>query len=149
MQTNSVHINPIRCINIRIPTLEQTLQIVEMYRSEGWWQSYDDDRDSLIPRIIEGSHCFMIAVDGNLIVGMGRAISDGICDAYIQDVTVRKERRHQGIGRMILHALLECLHADGISWIGLIAEPGSFDLYLDAGFRKMKDAAPMLMTKKP
>ncbi len=148
MQTKHANKNPIRCINIRIPTVGQTLQIAEMYRAEGWWQAQDDDRDYLIPRIVEGSHCFMIAVDGDVIVGMGRAISDGISDAYIQDLTVRKDRRHQGIGRIILHALLECLRADGISWIGLIAEPGSFDLYLHAGFRQMKDAVPMLMNGK-
>ena len=149
MQPKSAHKKPIRCITVRNPSVEQILQIAELYRAEGWWQAHDDDRDRLIPRLIEGSHCFMIALEGDEIVGMGRAISDGVSDAYIQDLTVRKERRRQGIGGMVLHALLESLHADGISWIGLIAEPGSFDLYLHAGFRKMQESVPMLMNEKP
>jgi spermidine synthase len=91
----------------------------------------------------------VIAVEGDAIVGMGRAISDGICDAYIQDLTVKKDRRKQGIGRNILLALIERLHADGIFWIGLIAEPGSIDLYHHAGFRKMQESVPMLMTEEP
>jgi ribosomal protein S18 acetylase RimI-like enzyme len=139
----------VKCIVIREPTEEQTIQIAELYRTQGWCQPQDDDRQLLIPRMIRGSHCFVIAVDGDRIVGMGRAISDGISDAYIQDLTVTKGRRNQGVGRKILLALLKRLHADGISWIGLIAEPGSCDLYIHAGFRKMKGSVPMLMTEEP
>ena len=50
---------------------------------------------------------------------------------------------------MILKTLLERLHADGIAWIGLIAEPGSKNLYLRAGFREMSEAIPMLMIEEP
>jgi ribosomal protein S18 acetylase RimI-like enzyme len=131
-----------------VPTEEQALQIADMYQAQGWWQPHDDGRECLIPRMIRGSHCFVIAVDGDIIVGMGRAISDGISDAYIQDLTVKKDRRKEGIGRKILLALLERLRADGISWIGLIAEPGSSDLYSHAGFRMMKESVPMLMTEE-
>jgi ribosomal protein S18 acetylase RimI-like enzyme len=148
MQMNSACDNSIRCIAIREPTEEQSLQIAEMYRMQGWWQPHDNDKECLIPRIIKGSHCFVIAMDGDTIVGMGRALSDGISDAYIQDLTVKKDRRNQGVGRKILLALLKRLHADGISWIGLIAEPGSCDLYSHAGFRKMKESIPMLMTEE-
>jgi ribosomal protein S18 acetylase RimI-like enzyme len=148
MQMKTACENSIRCIAIRVPTEEQTLQIAEMYRSQGWWQPHDDDRKCLIPRMIIGSQCFVIAMDGDTIVGMGRALSDGISDAYIQDLTVKKDRRNQGIGRKILLALLERLRADGISWIGLIAEPGSCDLYSHAGFRMMKESVPMLMTEE-
>jgi len=145
---NSAHENSIRCIDIRVPTKEQTLQISEMYRAQGWWQPHDNDSACLIPRIIEGSHCFVVALDGDRIVGMGRAISDGVSDAYIQDLTVKEGRRHRGIGKKILLTLLDRLRADGISWIGLIAEPGSYDLYRHAGFREMKQSVPMLMTEE-
>ena len=141
--------NAIRYSSVQIPTESQVRQIVEIYQSQGWWQTHDDDRECLIARMIKGSHCFVIAVDGDAIVGIGRAISDGISDAYIQDLTVKKDRRNKGIGRRILIELLERLRADGISWIGLIAEPGSCKLYSQAGFRKMKESVPMLMTEEP
>jgi aralkylamine N-acetyltransferase len=140
--------NPIRCTAVQLLTEEQAYQIVEMYQAQGWWQPHDDDKGCLIARIIKGSHCFVIATEGDKIVGMGRAISDGISDAYIQDLTVAKDRRKRGIGKRILRTLLESLRADGISWIGLIAEPGSCNLYSHAGFREMKDAVPMLMTEE-
>ena len=76
---------------------------------------------------------------------MGRAISDRVSDAYIQDLTVRSNRRNQGIGGRILRTILERLHNDGLRWIGLIAEPGSSNLYLHAGFREMPAAVPMLL----
>ena len=140
--------NAVRCTFLRKPNEKQIRQIIELYRAQGWWQVEDDSRKHLITRLIAGSHCFVVAADEKDIVGMGRAISDGISDAYIQDLTVRLDRRRQGIGKLILHTLLERLHTDGIAWIGLIAEAGSDTLYRDAGFREMPASTPMLMINK-
>jgi spermidine synthase len=139
----------VKCILLHEPTEEQILQIVGLYRDQGWWQPGDDRTERLVPRLIAGSHCFVIATDGKSIVGMGRAISDGVSDAYIQDLTVHLNRRKQGIGQLILQTLLERLHTNGITWIGLIAEPGSGNLYRRAGFREMSASVPMLMIKEP
>ena len=140
--------NSVQCQFLLDPTEDQILQIVELYRAQGWWLTSDEGRKILIPRLIKGSHCFVIATGGGSIVGMGRAISDGISDAYIQDLTVRHDCQKKGVGKMILKTLLERLHADGIAWVGLIAEPGSKDLYRQAGFREMSDAVPMLMIEE-
>jgi ribosomal protein S18 acetylase RimI-like enzyme len=139
----------INMVTLRVPTKNQILQIADLYRAQEWWQVGDDESPQLIPRLISGSHCFVAALEGEDIVGMGRAISDGVSDAYIQDLTVRSDRRNQGIGRRILQTLLERLRADGLHWIGLIAEPGSSSLYLRAGFREMSSWIPMLMNEKP
>jgi spermidine synthase len=80
---------------------------------------------------------------------MGRAISDGVSDAYIQDLTVLADQRNQGIGGMILRALVARLHADGLFWIGLIAEPGSASFYLREGFRERVGWVPMLLVEVP
>lgn len=146
MTTNNT--NAVRCSLLRKPNEKQIRQIIELYRAQGWWQAEDDSRIHLIDRLIAGSHCFVIATDDKNIVGMGRALSDGISDAYIQDLTVRLDRRRQGIGKLILQKLLERLHADGIAWIGLISEPGSGTLYRHAGFREMPNSIPMLMINK-
>jgi ribosomal protein S18 acetylase RimI-like enzyme len=137
----------VKCILLREPTEEQIRQIVGLYRDQGWWQPGDDRMECLISRLIAGSHCFVIATDGESIVGIGRAISDGVSDAYIQDLTVRLNRRKQGIGKLILQTLLERLQTNGIKWIGLIAEPGSGSLYRRAGFQEMTASVPMLMIK--
>jgi aralkylamine N-acetyltransferase len=139
----------INTVTLQVPTKNQILQIAGLYRAQEWWQVGDDESPQIIPKLISGSHCFVAALEGEDIVGMGRAISDGVSDAYIQDLTVRGDRRNQGIGRRILQTLLERLHADGLHWIGLIAEPGSRNLYLRAGFREMSTWIPMLMNEKP
>lgn len=140
--------SPVQCVFVQEPNEEQIRQIMELYRAQGWWLPSDDGREQLISRLIAGSHCFVIATDQKNIVGMGRAISDGVSDAYIQDVTVRLDRRKQGIGKLILRTLMDRLHVDGIAWIGLIAEPGSHALYHHAGFREMPASIPMLMINK-
>jgi aralkylamine N-acetyltransferase len=139
----------ISTVMIRFPTENQIREIADLYYAQGWWQAGDGEISQLIPRLIAGSHCFVVALEGEDIVGMGRAISDGISDAYIQDLTVRSDHRNQGVGRRILQALIERLHADGLHWIGLIAEPGSYGIYRRAGFQEMSACVPMLMNQKP
>lgn len=118
-------------------------QITQLYRDAGWWD-LDGEAPELVQRIVAGSHCFLIACEGADIIGMGRGISDRISDAYIQDVTVRPSHRGRGIGTVIVARLVERLKADGIGWIGLIAEGDSAEFYRRIGFRAMQRATPMI-----
>ncbi|MFA4915735.1 MAG: GNAT family N-acetyltransferase [Syntrophales bacterium] len=128
------------------PNSDQIRQIIALYRMQGWW-SKDTDNYDLVAHITAGSHCFLAAVEDGKIIGMGRAISDRSSDAYIQDVTVHDSHRGQEIGTNILEKIVARLHADGLQWIGLIAEKGSSDFYHRIGFELMPDATPMLFKK--
>lgn len=130
------------------PTSDQIRQIAALYHAQGWFTDAEMNLPDLIPKIVAGSHCFMIAAAENKIVGMGRTISDRVSDAYIQDVAVKAEYRGRGIGSEIIRALLRYLHADGIHWVGLIAEPGSSEFYRHLEFEKMAGATPMLNIRK-
>jgi spermidine synthase len=117
--------------------------IVDLYRAGGWWEESDHNR-AVIPRMICGSFCFMVArtQDGR-IVGMGRAISDGASDAYIQDVVVLPKFRGHGLGRELVRRLTQfCVERD-LDWIGLIAEPGTTRFYDGLGFRPLEGYQPM------
>ncbi len=119
-------------------------EIVELYRAGGWWkESYDT---SLINQMIDGSFIFAVVVDttSDKAVGMGRIISDGISDAYIQDLIVLPKYRRQGLGKKLVDFLIKQCLSKGIVWIGVIAEPGSDKLYRGLGFKPMKDHIPML-----
>lgn len=128
------------------PSLEQIAQITDLYREAGWWPEPMDDPE-LVRKIVEGSHCFLIARSDNRIIAMGRAISDRACDAYIQDISVLSDWRHRNIGSEIIRRLSERLFSDGIDWIGLIAERNSQEFYLGLGFKPMPDSTPMLLRK--
>lgn len=123
--------------------------ILALYRQPGWWQM-DDNPEYLetVKRIISDSFCFVIAKQGETIVGMGRAISDGISDAYIQDVTVLKELRGQGIGKGIVKTLVDFMKSRGLQWIGLISEPGYEKFYEGLGFKVMQNYTPFLLTNE-
>jgi len=94
---------------------------------------------------VQQSHCFAVALDDGVVIGMGRAISDGVSDAYIQDVTVAEAWRGQGIGARIVRRIIERLLCDGLGWVGLIAERGSSPFYEQLGFREMVNSRPMLL----
>lgn len=118
-------------------------QLITLYRQAGWWESPHANRDH-VRRIIAGSHCFLQAVVNEKIIGMGRAISDGESDAYIQDITVKTTHRNKGIGSQIVKRLAEKIEADGLKWIGLIAERNTHGFYERIGFKPMPNATPML-----
>ena len=131
---------------LKNPTRDQLSQIIALYRAEGWWTEGPDDPE-LVARIISGSYCFLIASRDNEIIGMGRAISDGASDSYLQDITVKASHRGNGIGSRIIELLVERLNQDGLKWIGLIAERGSHGFYQRLGFNRMPDSIPMLKTE--
>jgi ribosomal protein S18 acetylase RimI-like enzyme len=122
-------------VEVRAVTEWDAGEIVSLYRSAGWWQE-DRDDPAEIPDLIRGSFVFVVAVDrtSGKAVGMGRAISDGVSDAYIQDLVVLPGYRRRGIGRAMLARILAVCRERGIGWIALIAEGGSGDFYRRHGF---------------
>ena len=128
---------------LKNPTFDQIRQIIELYRSEGWWTDGPDNPD-IVAKIVEGSYCFIIATMEDEVIGMGRAISDGASDSYLQDITVKASYRGQGIGSQIIKRLIAHLNKAGLKWIGLIAERDSYPFYERLGFKRMPDSAPML-----
>jgi spermidine synthase len=120
--------------------------IKKLYQDAGWWRSGDESVDGAwIDALVRQSFCFVGAFRGGELIGMGRAISDGVSDAYIQDVVVLKKFRRAGIGNRIIEKLVEFLTSRRIGWIGLIAEPGTQEFYQRLGFVAMEGFTPMLL----
>ena len=132
-------------VEVRVVTAWDAGEIVSLYRSAGWWQEGRDD-PAEIGDLILGSFVFVVAVDRatGKAVGMGRAISDGVSDAYVQDLVVLPGYRHRGIGREILSRILAVCRERGIGWIALIAEGGTGDFYRRHGFSEEEGDLSML-----
>jgi len=136
-------------IEIKIVKTADIKQLIELYKDAGWWKEENDGTDpSFIQKIIEGSFCFAIAVIEDKIIGMGRSISDGVSDAYIQDVAVLREFRGQRIGVKIMDEIIKFLKNKNITWIGLIAEPNAVSFYDRYGFSRMENYVPFLLKDK-
>jgi aralkylamine N-acetyltransferase len=120
-------------------------QIRSLYSLAGWWSEPGGTLEKMV-RIISGSHCFVAAVQEqtDVILGMGRAISDRASDAYIQDIVVRPDARRQAIASNIMKVILERLERDGMTWIGLVAKQDTQPFYTGLGFSEIPGAMPML-----
>ncbi len=133
-----VTIRPLRSASI--PDLKQ------LYGEAGWWDPAYDENPDFLDDIVPRSAVFMGAIFEKKLIGMGRALSDLVSDAYIQDVTVLTEYRGKGIGRLIIQALVRELRQNGVDWIGLIAEPETARFYEALGFEPLKDHTPLRYT---
>ncbi len=123
-------------------------EIVELYKAGGWWkQEYSIDG---LSDLIAGSFLFVVIIEksSKKAVGMGRMISDGVSDGYIQDVVVMHELRGKGLGKKIISSLVCEAQSKGLEWIGLIGEPNTQGFYEKLGFKLMKDHVPMLYSGK-
>ncbi len=134
---------------IRFLKIIQHSEFRKLYRDAGWWHGEYDADTSFIDGIVSGSFCLAGLFLGDEMIGMGRAISDGASDAYIQDVVVLREYRGKGFGKKIISALIDRLHSANIDWIGLVAQPGTEPFYKSLGFGKMKEHVPMLYSHFP
>ena len=132
---------PLKIKKLSNPTKDQLSEILDLYIAENWWDGPKELQPVL--EIIKGSHIFVAAFHGERIVGMGRAISDGVSDAYIQDVTIHNEFRKKGIGALVMEKLINELKKDKIFWIGLISEKNSHGFYEKIGFSQMENTRPM------
>ncbi len=121
--------------------------VVDLYKAGGWWHESPEAR-SVIAEMVRGSFCFMIARDGKeKIVGMARVISDGVSDAYIQDVVVLTDYRRRGIGRELIARLTRHCVEREIEWIGLVAEPGTRAFYESLGYKELEGYRAMLFSR--
>jgi GNAT superfamily N-acetyltransferase len=130
-------------ILIKIVSKWEENDIVNLYKAGGWWK--DTYNPSEIDKLIKGSYAFVVIINKELdkTIGMGRIISDGISDAYFQDLIILPEYRGKGYGKHLVEFLINHCLSNGIHWIGLISEPGQDGFYSKMNFYTMKDHVPM------
>jgi ribosomal protein S18 acetylase RimI-like enzyme len=135
-------------VEYQVVTSAPVEEIVALYQAGGWWQESPANRSRIEP-MIRGSFCFMVARPPNgQIVAMGRVISDGASDAYIQDVVVLPPYRRQGVGGELIRRLTQYCIEHKIGWIGLLAEPGTPAFYEKLGYGVLRGYQAMLYGKR-
>jgi aralkylamine N-acetyltransferase len=131
-------------VRVTLVTSWDTDEIVNLYRAGGWWKDMYNPTE--IPRLIKGSFAFAVAAETSTghAIGMGRVLSDGVSDAYIQDLVILPQYRGRGIATQMVSVLLECCRQAGLSWIALVAEPDSEAFYMPLGFERIPGYIPMI-----
>ena len=106
--------------------------VLALYRAAGWFGMSDPAPE--LDAMIANSFAVSAAFDpAGRLVGMARALSDGVSDAYILDVVVDPAHRSRGIGREIVKRLADHLASFGVDWIVCIGVPGTEAFYRAAG----------------
>lgn len=131
-------------ITVKVVPMWDVEEIAALYKAGGWWKEEYKTED--LRHLIQGSFAFAVAIDTvtGRAIGMGRVIADGVSDGYIQDLVVFPQFRKSGIGTLIVSALVNRCLESGITWIGLIAEPGTEKFYLPLGFHSMERHVPLI-----
>ena len=108
---------------------------------EAEWIAPEDDTAFIAP-MLRNSFCIAGAFHEGRLIGMMRALSDGVSDAYLLDMVVLKKYRKNGIALRILDCLTGYLKTFGIDWMLCVSVPEAELLYLKRG-RKMDGHVPI------
>lgn len=90
--------------------------------------------------IFTNSYAVVFVQHKERIVGVGRALSDGVCQAAIYNIALDEEFQGNGIGRKLIETLLAQVEGQNII---LYTHPRTVSLYEKMGFRRSKTAMCM------
>ena len=113
-------------IEYRVPAEIPPDEAAELYLEAGWMDHADVQA---VSAMLKGTFAVSAAFHNGRLIGFMRAFSDGVSDAYMLDLVVRKEYRKHGVGRKILEQLADHLKQRGIDWILCIGAPGTEAFY--------------------
>ncbi len=88
--------------------------------------------------------CFIYA--DNTLIGVGRALADGLDCSYICDVAIHPEHQGLGLGKKIIQELATL--SAGHKKIILYANPGKEGFYRKLGFLRMNTAMAIFKDQK-
>jgi ribosomal protein S18 acetylase RimI-like enzyme len=91
----------------------------------------------LVERAFRGSYLCCFVEDDGMLVGAGRAISDGASNSALFDVVVLPAYQGKGIGKAVMQYLLERLPTRSVL---LVSVPQQQPFYTKLGFHKLKTA---------
>lgn len=91
-------------------------------------------------KVFENSYAVVFVFDGENLIGFGRAISDGICQAAIYNIALDEFYHGKGLGREIIQRLINQVSQCNII---LYTHPNTVSYYEHLGFRRMKTGMAM------
>ncbi len=106
-------------------------QVLALYRALDW--SSAKKPDALLAALA-GSHALVTAWDGDRLVGLGNAISDGALVVYYPHLVILPQYQHRGIGREIMRRLMD--HYVGFHQHAILADGDAVGFYAKCGFTR-------------
>ncbi|MDP4120154.1 MAG: GNAT family N-acetyltransferase [Bacillota bacterium] len=106
--------------------------IADLRQSVGWNRMEDCYRNGRMT-----SYFHLAAFDGDHLVGYIDTVSNGVTDAYIQDLTVHPDYQGKGIGTELMNRTIQYLKEHRIYMISVVFEEKLRTFYKRFGFADM------------
>ena len=106
-------------------------KIIELYQANKWSSA---EKPDLLYKALMNSDSLITAWDGNRLVGLGNAISDGYLVVYYPHLLVHPDYQGKGIGRMIVDRFQK--KYENFHQQMLTADGRAIDFYRKCGFKK-------------
>jgi len=113
-------------------------QVIALYSSLKWAAT---SRPKELLNALANSHAVVSAWDGNKLVALGNALSDGFLVVYYPHLLVLPEYQGKGIGRRIV-SILQAKYSNLHQQI-LVADEKALGFYKNCGFRKAGSCTPL------
>lgn len=107
-------------------------QVIELYRASTLGERRPVDERGRMQAMLANANLVVTAWDGDLMVGISRALSDFAYATYLSDLAVRLSHQRQGIGRELIRETRR--HSGPTAYIVLLAAPKAVDYYPRIGF---------------
>lgn len=104
-------------------------QVISLYKSVEWSSA---EKPDLLLKALNNSHTVITAWDGERLVGLGNAISDGYLVVYYPHLAVHPEYQSKGIGMEIMKLMQKKYH--GFHQQSIIADGKAVGFYKKCGF---------------
>ncbi|MFN0176636.1 MAG: GNAT family N-acetyltransferase [Saprospiraceae bacterium] len=130
-------------INYRLDITPTPEQVIELYDNAGLPRPTHDP--ARIRKMYENSNLIVTAWDGDMLVGVSRAITDWAWSCYLADLAVRPEYQKLSIGKTLIELTKEEVGEQ--SMVLLLSVPTAMDYYPKVGFEKQESSFIMKRTK--
>jgi GNAT superfamily N-acetyltransferase len=104
---------------------------IDLYRASTLGERRPVDDRARMDGMLRGANLVVTAWDGDLLVGISRALTDGCYATYLADLAVRVSHQRRGIGRELMRRTRS---AAPLAQIILLAAPAAESYYPHAGF---------------
>ena len=107
-------------------------QIADLRESVGWNRMEEEYANPLLT-----SYYHIAAYEDNKLIGYVDSVSNGVTDAYIQDLMVHPDYQGRGVGTNLMKKIIEHLKEKHIYMVSVVFEENLKSFYERLGFCNM------------
>lgn len=106
-------------------------ELCDLRQSVGWNRM---EKEIANPRLKSYYHIVVYEEENQKLIGFVDSVSNGVTDAYIQDLMVHPDFQGRGLGSELMNKMIEYLKKEGVYMISVLYDEGLKDFYARFGF---------------